>query len=146
MVRSKAILVIDDEPEILGTLQVTLERSGYRVQTATDGQSGLARAVREQPDLVVVDLMTPRQSGFIVLERLKEQRGPGFPVIMMSDNAAPEQRAYAEFLGADEFLLKPIGADELLRAVGRFLPRPLGRHPELLEGQVAEEGILPSPG
>src|SRR5688500_9129189 len=98
MVPSKTILVIDDEPDILFGHQMILERAGYRVLTANDGQAGLARALRERPDLVIVDMMMPRSSGFVVIERVKEHFGPNHPVVMMTANVAAEQRAYAEFL------------------------------------------------
>src|SRR5437588_8778566 len=113
MVPSKTILVIDDEPDILLAHRAILERAGYRVLTATDGQAGLARALRERPDLVIVDMMMPRQSGFVVLERLKEHSGAGFSVIMLTANTAPEQRADAELLGVDEYPLKPVTTEQL---------------------------------
>jgi DNA-binding response OmpR family regulator len=119
---SKTILVIDDEPDILNGYQAILEREGYRVITAPDGQSGLTRALREHYDLVIVDLMMPRISGFIILERVKEAL-PGRPVIMLTASRAAEQRAYAEFLGVDAYLIKPVAPQELVQTVERHCPR-----------------------
>src|SRR5262245_43441455 len=141
---SKTILVIDDEPDIIIGQQTALERAGYRVLTAGDGQSGIALALHERPDLVIVDMMMPRQSGFVVLERLKEHFGTDFPVIMMTANAADEQRAYAEFLGVDAYLLKPITAEQLLITVRRCLP--LVEQVEAVNGSILDTGILPSHG
>ena len=93
-----------------------------------------------KPDLVIVDLMMPRQSGFIVLERVKELTGPTIAVIMLTANAAPEQRAYAEFLGVDDFLLKPVTADQLLASVRLILRPPEGSHPEIEVGPVPSLG------
>jgi DNA-binding response OmpR family regulator len=120
---SKTILVIDDEPDILNGYQAILEREGYCVITAPDGHSGLTRALREPYDLVIVDLMMPRISGFIILERVKEAM-PARPVIMLTGSRAPEQRAYAEFLGVDAYLMKPVAPQELVETVERHCPPP----------------------
>ncbi|HMF19170.1 MAG TPA: response regulator, partial [Gemmataceae bacterium] len=71
MADSKTILLIDDDREIIIALRTVLESKGYRVLTATDGNSGLAVAERENPNLVLVDMMMPKKSGFLVLEKLK---------------------------------------------------------------------------
>jgi len=134
---SKTILVIDDEPDILNGYQAILEREGYRVITAPDGQSGLTRATRENYDLVIVDLMMPRISGFIILERVKETM-PGRPVIMLTGSGAPEQRAYAEFLGVDAYLIKPVAPQVLLQTVERHCTR----HPRAIPSADA----VPSAG
>src|SRR5262245_13459271 len=68
---AKTVLVVDDDPDIVGALRTALECAGYRVLTAADGDAGLAAAEREAPDLVVVDMMMPKRSGFLVLEKLK---------------------------------------------------------------------------
>ena len=67
----KTVLLVDDDPDILSAMRTMVERKGYRVVTASDGNMGLAVAEREAPDLVVVDMMMPRKSGFLVLEKLK---------------------------------------------------------------------------
>lgn len=122
MAEAKKLLLVDDDPEILRALSAVLERKGYRVTTARDGQDGLAAAQREQPDLVVVDMMMPRKSGFLVLEKLKSL-GPDSPkVIMITANEGARHRAYAEMLGADDYLRKPFAIDKLLEAIGRLCP------------------------
>src|SRR4051794_40216799 len=118
----KKLLLIDDDPEILRALATLLERKGYRVATARDGQDGLGVAQREPPDLVVVDMMMPRKSGFLVLEKLKS-RGPATPkVIMITANEGARHRPYAEMLGADDSLRKPFAVDKLLDAITRLCP------------------------
>jgi DNA-binding response OmpR family regulator len=123
MAASKTILLIDDDRDILQALRTILEGKGYRVLTAADGQAGLEAAERESPDLIVVDMMMPRKSGFLVLEKVKS-RGVASPkVIMMTANEGGRHRAYAEMLGVDDYLRKPFAMEKLLDSVERFCPR-----------------------
>lgn len=119
---SRTILVIDDDPDIRGGLTTILEEQGYRVVTASDGKSGLQMARDELPDLLILDMMMPRMSGFSVLERLKERPGPNPAVVMLSANASVHQRALAHLLGVDIYLHKPVGAALLLDHVQRLCP------------------------
>ena len=121
MAAPRTILLVDDDAEILAAMRAVLERRGYRVLTAAEGNAGLAAAEREAPDLVVVDMMMPKKSGFLVLEKLKA-RGGGPPVIMITANEGSRHRAYAETLGADDYLRKPFAIESLLEAVERLLP------------------------
>jgi DNA-binding response OmpR family regulator len=121
MAAPRTILLVDDDAEILAAMRAVLERRGYRVLTACDGNAGLAAAEREGPDLVVVDMMMPKKSGFLVLEKLKA-RGGGPPVIMITANEGSRHRAYAETLGADDYLRKPFAMDKLLESVVRLCP------------------------
>jgi DNA-binding response OmpR family regulator len=116
------ILVIDDDPDIRCDLTMLLEDQGYRVITAGDGQAGLNRAQADRPDLVIVDMMMPKMSGFIVLERLKQHQKQQLPVIMLTANESDHQRAFAEFLGVDAYLNKPIGTKALLDRVHGLCP------------------------
>ena len=74
MAQSRKILLVDDDAEVLQAMKVVLESKGYVVVTASDGNAGLAAAEQECPDLVVVDMMMPKKSGFLVLEKLKSAR------------------------------------------------------------------------
>src|SRR5262245_16853247 len=119
---AKTILLVDDDPEILGAMRLVLEKQGYRVVTAADGNMGLAVAEREAPDLVIVDMMMPRKSGFLVLEKLKS-RADGAPrVIMITGNEGGRHRAYAEMLGVDDYIRKPFDMGRLLDSVQRLCP------------------------
>ncbi len=89
--------------------------------TASDGNAGLAAAERETPDLVIVDMMMPKKSGFLVLEKLKS-RGGAPPIIMITANEGSRHRAYAEMLGADDYIRKPFAMDRLLESVERLCP------------------------
>jgi DNA-binding response OmpR family regulator len=121
----RTVLVIDDDSDIREILQMALEDSGYRVLCAPDGEVGISRALKEAPDLVIVDMMMPRISGFVVLERLKHQHQFAAPIIMLTGNESDQQRLYAEFLGVDVFLIKPVRRLHLLEAVSRFCPLPI---------------------
>jgi DNA-binding response OmpR family regulator len=117
----RTVLVVDDDPVIVAALRAVLERRGYRVLTADDGNAGLAAAEREAPDLLLLDMMMPKQSGLVVLEKLKAHGG-GPPVIMMTANEGRRHQAYAEALGADAYVRKPFVMDQLLGTVERLCP------------------------
>lgn len=122
MAAGKTILLVDDDPDILNAMRLLLSSRGYHILTAADGNAGLAAAEREGPDLVVVDMMMPKKSGFLVLEKLKG-RGPASPkVIMITGNEGGRHRAYAEMLGVDDYLRKPFAMDKLLECVQRLCP------------------------
>jgi DNA-binding response OmpR family regulator len=122
MSTSKTILLVDDDPEVCTGLGTILEGRGYRVLTAGDGNLGLALAEREAPDLVVVDMMMPKKSGFLVLEKVKGRPGGAPPVIMITANEGARHRAYAEQLGVDDYLCKPFDMERLLASVQRLCP------------------------
>jgi len=121
---SCTVLVIDDDPDVRDVLQMALEKWGYRVLCAADGDAGIARALSDGPDLIILDMMMPRVSGFAVLQRLKQHHRLEVPVIMLSAIESDHQRAYAEFLGADLFLMKPIRPLDLLQNVRGLCPLP----------------------
>lgn len=121
MAKAKTVLVVDDDPDIRGAVATVLERKGYRVLTAGDGNMGLAVAERELPDLVIVDMMMPKKSGFLVLEKLKSREG-GPKVIMITGNEGSRHKAYAEVLGVDDYLRKPFELSKLVDAASRLCP------------------------
>jgi DNA-binding response OmpR family regulator len=122
MAATKTILIIDDDKEIVKGLQMVLESKGYRVATAYDGAAGLTTAEQERPDLVIVDMMMPKKSGFLVLEGLKTKDAATPKVIMMTANEGARHRAYAEMLGVDDYLRKPFAMDKLLASVQEHCP------------------------
>jgi DNA-binding response OmpR family regulator len=121
MPATKTVLLVDDDEEILTSLGAALEGQGYRVVTAADGNLGLALTERESPDLVVVDMMVPLKSGLLVLEKVKS-RPNAPPVIMITANESPRHKAYAERLGADDYLCKPFDSDRFVASVRRLCP------------------------
>ena len=117
----KKILIVDDDVEIVDTIQTVLQANGYAVVFARDGTQGLVMVERERPDLVILDMMMPRRSGFLVLERLRRTRKDMIPVIMITANEVSRHKAYAEALGIDDYIRKPFAMDRLLASVDRLL-------------------------
>ncbi|MEM1068606.1 MAG: response regulator transcription factor [Planctomycetota bacterium] len=117
----KKILVVDDDVEIIDAVRYALEGSGYEVVVARDGNQGLALAEREDPDLMILDMMMPKRSGFLVLEKLRRLRDEPLPVIMITGNEGSRHKAYAELLGVNDYIRKPFAMDRLLAAVNRMI-------------------------
>lgn len=118
---AKTILIIDDDHEIIDTMRAVLESRGYRVLFARDGNAGLAVAERDNPDMIVLDMMMPKKSGFLVLEKLRTRPGGLIPTIMITANEGSRHRAYAEFLGVRDYIRKPFAIEKLVRSIERML-------------------------
>jgi len=117
----KRILLVDDDREIVEAMRVALEAHGYAVFVARDGNQGLTLAEREDPDLIILDMMMPKRSGFLVLEKLRRTRPVPVRVIMITANEGSRHKAYAERLGVDDYIRKPFAMDRLLESVDRLL-------------------------
>jgi DNA-binding response OmpR family regulator len=129
------VLVIEDDPTLLSTLSYNLLRAGYRVLTASDGESGLAIARRESPrvDLVLLDLMLPGMNGFQVLRGLRADSD--VPVLILSARVEEQDKIDGLELGADDYVGKPFALRELLarvRAAVRRRAVPSARPPAVL--------------
>jgi DNA-binding response OmpR family regulator len=121
------ILIVDDEPEIVRGLEDNLRFEGYVTSTATDGEAALTLAAREAPDLVILDLMMPKMSGWEVCRALRA-KGIDVPVIMLTARGAEPDRVRGLELGADDYITKPFSLRELLARVRAVLRRPGPRH------------------
>ena len=119
--QQRTILLVDDDHEIVESMRTVLENKGYRVLVARDGNSGLMVAERENPDLLVLDMMMPKKSGFLVLEKLKSRPGGLIPTIMITGNEGSRHRAYAEMLGVRDYIRKPFAMEKLIRSVERIM-------------------------
>lgn len=117
----KRILLVDDDPEIIESMRAVLESRGYQILVARDGNQGLAMAESDGPDLVVLDMMMPKRSGFLVLEKLRRSSPNPVRVIMITANEGSRHKAYAEMLGVDDYIRKPFAMDRLLDSVDRLL-------------------------
>jgi DNA-binding response OmpR family regulator len=118
---AKRVLIVDDDVEIIESIRFALQAKGYNVLIARDGNQGLALAEREDPDLVILDMMMPKRSGFLVLEKLRRTRPVPVRVIMITANEGSRHKAYAEMLGVDDYIRKPFGMDRLVESVKRLL-------------------------
>src|SRR6186713_3680252 len=118
---AQRVLIVDDDHEIVESVRYALESKGYAVMIARDGNQGLAMAEREDPDLVILDMMMPKRSGFLVLEKLRRTRPVPVRIIMVTANEGSRHKAYAEMLGVDNYIRKPFAMDRLLDTVDRLL-------------------------
>lgn len=118
------VLVVDDEPDILSILVYQLSREGFRVSTAVNGQSAIATAVEERPDIVILDLMLPGIDGYEVLARLRQnERTASIPVILLSARREEGERIRGFEIGADDYVTKPFSPRELIFRVRALLRR-----------------------
>ena len=123
----KKILVIDDEPKIVELCRDYLQAAGFEVLRAQDGPGGLATARREQPDLIVLDLMLPGMDGLDVCRELR--RDSSVPIIMLTARIEESDKLVGLELGADDYLTKPFSPRELVARVRTVLRRAAGSQP-----------------
>jgi len=114
---------VDDEPAIVRGLEDNLRFEGYQTVSATNGEDGLALALSDAPDLVLLDIMMPKMSGWDVCRELRG-RGVDVPVIMLTARGAEVDRVLGLELGADDYVTKPFSLRELLARVRAVLRRP----------------------
>jgi len=118
---SARILIVDDEPPIVEVLAYNLKRENYQVVVARDGEEALAQARREQPDLVILDLMLPKLDGIEVCKALRRERD--VPIIMLTARDGEIDRVVGLELGADDYVVKPFSVRELMARVKNVLRR-----------------------
>jgi DNA-binding response OmpR family regulator len=122
---SAKILIVDDEPPIIDVLSYNLQRANYQVVVARDGEQALEQARREQPDLIILDLMLPRLDGLEVCRTLRRERD--VPIIMLTARDAEIDRVVGLELGADDYIVKPFSVRELMARVKNVLRRTAPR-------------------
>ncbi|NTW01799.1 MAG: response regulator transcription factor [Oscillochloris sp.] len=133
------ILLVEDEITLSETLRYNLEREGYSVLSASDGVQGLEQARREQPDLIVLDIMLPRLDGFSVCRILRQESD--VPIMMLTARQDEVDRIAGLELGADDYISKPFSLGEFLARV-RAIMRRSERHPRAGGREVLEAGAL----
>ena len=116
------ILIAEDEPSILESLDFFLRRAGWSVESVTDGEAVLERVRRELPRILVLDVMLPKRSGFDVLKQLRSEAATRIlPVLILTAKGQQQDRRIAEELGADGFVTKPYSNAEVVGAVRQLL-------------------------
>jgi DNA-binding response OmpR family regulator len=124
MNRLQRVLIVDDEPSIVLSLQFLLSREGYEVEVAHDGESALELAARRPPDLVVLDLMLPGMDGYEVCRRLRESPATASTrIVVVTARGREAERVRGLEEGADAYVTKPFSTRDLIATVGRFLGR-----------------------
>jgi DNA-binding response OmpR family regulator len=120
-VLTKTVLLVDDEPTLVATMKYNLEREGYRVLTAGDGEKALNVARAERPDLLILDLMLPVIDGLEVCRILRREMST--PILMLTARAGEVDKVVGLELGADDYVTKPFSTRELLARVRALLRR-----------------------
>lgn len=114
------ILIVDDDPDVRDSMEAALESEGALTITAADGNEAIRLSNQERPDLVILDMMLPRRSGFLALERIKGREDSPV-VIMVTANEGKRHQEYAEAIGVDLYLQKPVPLTLLIEEVERLL-------------------------
>ena len=119
----KKILLVDDDRDILAAIEAALSEFGPQLLTAVDGDSAITLNQSAAPDLVVLDMMLPKRSGFLVMEALRKGKSRTAPprVIMITGNQGSRHKSYAESLGVDVYLNKPFRMERLVESVKNIL-------------------------
>lgn len=119
----KRILLVDDDHDILTSMQAALEPTGATIDTAANGNQAVELAEKNQPDLIVLDMMLPGRSGFLVLEKLKAKKPRNTKpfVIMITGNTGARHKMFAESLGVSEYFTKPVKMDKLIATAEKLV-------------------------
>ena len=121
----KRILIVDDEPNIVTSLEYLMKREGFEVQVAVDGEAGLKAAAASAPDLVLLDIMLPKMNGFEVCERLRAHPASrGMKIVMLTAKGRQADTARGMAAGADLYVTKPFSTRELVAQVKQLLATP----------------------
>lgn len=122
------ILIAEDEPSILESLDFILKRAGWSIESVTDGEAALTALRRSRPRMVVLDVMLPKRSGFEVLKQIRaDDATRDLPVLILTAKGQAQDRRTAEELGADGFVTKPYANAEVVGAVRRLLGEAVGQ-------------------
>jgi len=137
MTEQKTILLVDDDRELIDGLRALLEKQGFRVIQANDGNQAKTVIYNDRPDLVILDMMMPRMGGYPVLEHFRGKEDVP-PIIMITANEGSRHKAYAEYLGVVDYIRKPFAMDRLLEAVNKALSQKKVEEEEFGGDQDAE--------
>jgi len=139
----ETVLIIEDEPDIAELVQYNLEREGYRVQVAREGETGLREAVRHKPDLVLLDIMLPGMDGLEVCRRLRDDPATAsIPVVMLTARAEETDVVVGLELGADDYVPKPFSPRELVARVRAVLRRMASQQHTKQPLRLERDGIV----
>ena len=120
----ETILIIEDEIDIANLVRFNFERNGYSVEIAHDGREGLEKILKNQPDLVILDLMLPEIDGYKILKKMqRDTRSHSIPVIMLTAKSQIDDRLKGLELGADDYVTKPFSPKELILRAQAILKR-----------------------
>jgi DNA-binding response OmpR family regulator len=119
---SKKILIVDDEPNIVISLEFLMKKEGFEVAVASDGEEALAKVASFRPDLILLDVMMPKKSGFEVCEALRgEPSNAGLLIVMLTAKGRDTEVAKGLAMGADAYVTKPFSTKDLVARVKTML-------------------------
>jgi len=116
------ILIVDDDPDILDSFDLAMRAEGATTVLAEDGTEAVSASINNHPDAVILDMMLPKRSGFLVLEEILSVE-PAPIVVMVTANQGKRHMAYAKTLGVSAYLIKPVGLDKLIDTVSCLLQK-----------------------
>lgn len=119
----KRVLLVDDDQDILTSIQAAFEPTGAVIEVANNGNKAVELCEKNNPDLVILDMMLPGRSGFLVLEKIKAKKPRNAKpfVVMITGNPGKRHQMYAESLGVSEYFTKPVKLDKLIATAERLL-------------------------
>ena len=130
--QGKKVLIVDDDRDILSSIELAMRAEGATTYTVTDGDAALDAYNDGDPDAIVLDMMLPKRSGFLVLEKLKSQADAPI-IVMVTANQGKRHMAYAESLGVDAYMVKPVPLMRLVDKVVQLLEQDADEHSEAIE-------------
>jgi len=117
------VLIAEDEPHLVESLTFVLDREGYAVSSALDGETAMLALRSDPPDIVILDLMLPRRNGFEVLRQIKSDAAlRSIPVIVLTAKGQAQDRRLAEEIGVDAFMTKPFANRDVIDQIRRLVP------------------------
>ncbi len=120
--KDKKVLLVDDDADILTSMQAAFEPTGAEIETANNGNKAVELVEANLPDLMVLDMMLPGRSGFLVLEKIKKRKPADKPfVIMITGNTGSRHKMFADTYGVNEYFTKPVKMDKLVSTAERLL-------------------------
>lgn len=122
------ILLVDDDEKVLDPLQIALQERGYEVLIARDGEEALISSERDNPELIVLDVVMPKRSGFLVLDRIRKSKFRSPKIIIVTASCEQRYREFAESRGIDDFISKPFEIDHLLCRIDELMPKQPAPH------------------
>ncbi len=138
---NQKILVVDDEKPIVDILKYNLKKESYKVFEAYDGEEAIKKALEEEPDLILLDVMLPKKDGFAVCKKLRETMST--PILMLTAREEEVDKVLGLELGADDYITKPFSVRELMARVKANLRRvQIEKTDQEIEGEIVQSGKL----
>ncbi len=123
--QGRSVLIVDDDEDILSSIELAMRAEGATTSKAIDGSAAVLACQNERPDAVVLDMMLPRASGFVVLEKIKETENPPV-VVMITANQGKRHMEYAQGLGVHAYMTKPVPLQRLVETVVKLVDQRKG--------------------